>query len=299
MTRADQVDWALHRAMSVMPAALCSDLGARLAPLMGRRANPAADANAKALFAALRPDWAADPAALEAATDRLWDCTGRTYAEFAISHRLIRRGRAAFDGVEHLDRALASGRPVIALFLHTGNWEIAFMQVAFRAPHRALLIFDPPKQEARAAIARKVRERAPVALRPMSRMVWRHALEQLQKPSGVLITAADEAIDGIVGAPFFGRALRTDGNLGKVARLALRTGALVVPFYNERHPGPRFTTHGLQPLDFSCGPAGEAGVEAAVRAMNAAVTPPVLRILDQWYMALLYRGGARPVAEAD
>ncbi|WP_158811579.1 lysophospholipid acyltransferase family protein [Beijerinckia sp. L45] len=292
MTPADRIDWALHHAMTAMPSSACSALGARLAPLMGRRSNPAAHANATALFAALRPDWARDAATLEAAVDRLWDCTGRTYAEFAISHRLIRSGRVVFSGEKHLDAALASGRPVIALFLHTGNWEVSFMQLAFHAPGRAALIFDPPKQTARAAIALKVRRQAPFDLFPMSRMVWRRALGQLQKPGGVLITAADEAVNGAIGAPFFGRPQRSDGNLGKVARLALRAGAIVVPFYNERHRGARFTTHVLAPLEFAGAAEDDAAVAAAVTMLNTIVTPPTLRLLDQWYMALMYRGPA-------
>jgi KDO2-lipid IV(A) lauroyltransferase len=292
MTPADRVDWALHHAMTAMPSSLCSALGARLAPLMGRKANPRAHADATALFAALRPDWAFDPVCLDAAVDRLWDCTGRTYAEFAISHRLIRSGRVAIVGVAHFDQALASGRPVIALFLHTGNWEVSFMQLAFHAPGRSALIFDPPKQAARAAIALKVRRQAPFDLFPMGRMVWRRALAQLQKPGGVLITAADEAVNGTIGAPFFGRPQRSDGNLGKVARLALRTGAIVVPFYNERHPGPRFTTHVLAPLEFGGAADDEHAVAAAVVAIDAAMTQPTLRLLDQWYMGLMYRGYA-------
>ena len=132
----------------------------------------------------------------------------------------------------------------------------------------------------------------------MGRMVWRRALAQLQKPGGVLITAADEAVNGEIGAPFLGRAPRSDGNLGKVARLALRTGALVVPFYNERHPGPRFTTHVLAPLSLAGTSDDEAAVAAAVAQLNTAMTPPILRLLDQWYMALMYRGYAAAIMEA-
>ena len=264
---------------------------------MGRKANPVAHENAAALFKAVRPEWALDPVMLARAVDRLWDCTGRTYAEFAISHRLIHQGRAAFDDVGHLDRVLGAGRPVIVLFLHTGNWEVSFMQLAYHAPGRGALIFDPPKQTARAAIAFKVRRQAPFDLFPMGRMVWRRALAHLQRPGGILITAADESIGGQIGAPFFGRPVRTDGNLGKVARLALRTGAVVLPFCNQRHPGPRFTSHVLPSLDFSGSADDPSAVQAAVAMMDAAVTKPTFDLLDQWYMALMYRGHAERPAE--
>src|ERR1700722_5867388 len=113
MTRADRIDWALHFAMTAMPSSLCSALGARLAPLLGRKANPAAHSEAAALLAALRPDWAADPVALAAAMDRLWDCTGGTFAEFAISPRLLKSGRVAISDAALLDSALNSDRPLI------------------------------------------------------------------------------------------------------------------------------------------------------------------------------------------
>lgn len=287
MNAAGRLDWALFLALKAMPVSLCSAVGAALSPA-ARLTHAAAHRDAKTLFAALRLDWANDPAALEAAVRRLWACTGRTYAEFAISHRLVRSGRVAIENVETIDRAMASGRPVIVIFVHTGNWELSGMQLAYRYPGRGVAIFDPPKQESRAAIVWSVRRQMPVDLIPMSRMIWRHALTRLRQPGGVLWVPADE-FNGRVAAPFFGRPLRIDGNLGKIARLALRTGAIVVPFYGERHPGLRFTTHVLEPLTFSGTPDDDYAVLAAVQAMDAALTPAVIRMLDQWYMALMYR----------
>jgi KDO2-lipid IV(A) lauroyltransferase len=292
LTRADRIDWALHLAMTAMPAPLCSALGARLSPIMGRKANPAAHLHARAALAALRPEWGRDPAALDAAMDRLWESAGRTFAEYAVSLRMLRAGRATIAGEADLDAALNAGRPIIALFVHTGNFEMSEMQIAFRAPNRVVVIYDPPKRAARAAIALKIRRQVPCELLPMSRLVWRHTLERLRDPRCIFMTAADEAVDGHIGAPFFGRPPRLDGNLGKVARLAMRTGALVLPFFDERHPGPRFTTHVLPPFDFKGSPNDEAAVRAAVVAMDAAFTPHVLRLIDQWFSALLYNSAA-------
>lgn len=293
MTNADRIDLILHHAMKVMPAPLCSALGARLAPLMGRKANPVANAEAAALMAMLRPEWGLDGNALSAAMDRLWACTGRTFAEFAISHRLLKSGRAAVSNGRAFDEAIGQDRPVIAIFLHTGNWELSVMQLAHRAPGRALLLFDPPRtRPIRARIAETVRRQAPMDIQPATKIVWRKALDQLGRKGGILMTAADEAVDGHIGAPFFGRPVQTTGNLGKVARLALKTGALVVPFYNERHDHLTFTTHVLEPLSFTgAGDDGDA-VRSAVMAMDAALAPAVYRLLDQWFTLFLYRAAA-------
>ena len=87
-----------------------------------------------------------------------------------------------------------------------------------------------------------------------------------------------------MGAPLLGREPFTDGNLGKIARLALRSGALVLPFWCERRGGAHFTTRVLPALDL-----GTATVPEAVRTLDAVITPPLTRLIDQWYMALEFR----------
>lgn len=287
MTAGEARDWALHLGMSALPVEACSALGAKLAGSMGRRRYPAREALARSLIARVRPAWS--PQEVEAAVARLWDCTARTYAEFAVTHRILRHGRAEIRGREHLDAALAPGRPLVAMFLHTGNWELSFMQLAFLLPGRTSLIFDPPRSRSRAAIAHRVRSRAPWRLLPKSRMVWRSGLAALRRPGGILFVAADEDVEGRVGAPAFGRPLRLDGNLGKAARLAMRTGADILPFYNERFAGARFATHVLPPLAIEGRADDDGDVLAAVRRLDAIFDPPTRRLIDQWYMALMFR----------
>ncbi len=288
MNKADLIDWGLHLAMSRMPTRVCSDLGARLSGVMGKRPHPEQHRRAMALFARLRPELADDPLACEAAVDRLWANMGRTFAEFAVSHRILRAGGVKMIGQHHLDAALASGRPVLMIFPHLGNWELSEMQVGFHAPNRGAVIVAPPASKARADIAHRVRSAAPATLLPVSKMVWRRSLEQLKRPGGVLMLAVDEHANGRIGAPAFGRPYRLDGNLGKGARLALQTKAMILPFHNERLEGARFVTHFLQPFDLEGAATDEAAIQAAVRRMDAALEDPIKRLLEQWYMALFF-----------
>jgi Kdo2-lipid IVA lauroyltransferase/acyltransferase len=280
MNRADLIDWSLYRLLQILPIDACSALGGRLSRRMGSAIHPVPDRRARALIASVRPDLDPDAAML-----RLWDSVARTHAEFAAIGRILAAGRVSMRGEEHLARALAGGRPVIAMFLHIGNWELAAMQVAYRAPDRAVAIYDPPSSRARRQIAEAGRGIAPWRLRAMSPTVWRDAIETLSRPGGVLIAAGDEIDDGRVGAPFFGRAPFADGNLGKLARIALRTGALVAPIYTERLDGANFVTHVLPPLDFSNLPRTPDAIAQATLAMEAAIAEPVRRLIDQWYMA--------------
>lgn len=285
----DAFEATLYRALNAMPPSMCSGFGAALSPVLPY-VERNAHRHAKKLFATLRPEWAADPAALAAAVRRLWSSVARTYAEFGASRRLVERGHVTIEHVERLEWALACGRPMILTFIHTGNWEVSGMDLAFRfAPRRAFAIYDPPKKQSREALAMQVREQMPVDFIAMSPLVWRHALARLRKPDGVLWISIDDFSHGIVGAPFLGRPIRFDSNIGKIVRLAMRTNAVIVPFFSERHPGPRFTTHILEPLSIPGAADDDWAVFAGVKALDEAVTAPLIAHIDQWYYALMYR----------
>lgn len=276
------VDWTLYFAMRGMPMTACSNLGAWLSPYLAKRPNPEEHRNARALFAELKPDWARDERALDAAVDRLWANVARTYAEFAVSHRMLRAGRVAIEGRGYLDEALASRRPIVAIFPHLGNWELSEMQFGFLAPHRGAVIVAPPGRGSRALIAESVRRKVPADLLPMSKTVWRQALAKLKTPGGGIMLAIDEQqTDGQTLSPTSGA-----GNLGKAARLALLTNAIIVPFYNERLPQTRFITHFLPPFELSGQSHDPEAVHEAVNRLDAVMREPILRLLDQWYMAL-------------
>lgn len=266
--------------------AACSDVGALLSGRMGRRKLPNQHANVRRLIAALRHDWAIDEATLEAAVDRLWANIGRTFAEFAVSHRLLRSDRITIEGREIFDGVMASGRPSIAVFAHLGNWELSEMQIGFLIPHRGAVIVDPPASTARAKIAHRVRSRAPAILLPMSRSVWRQGLAQLKKPGGCLMIAIDEKVGPKVMGPGFSGPPDLEGNLGKAARLALATNALILPFYNERVAGSRFVTHMLPAIDPADAAKDDGAVLEVATRISEAMRPAILRNLDQWYMSL-------------
>lgn len=269
--------------MSGMPIDACSALGARLAPLLGRLANPVSHERATKLFHEVAPGTP------DAGVERLWENVGRTFAEFAVSHRMLKAGRVGIDGEDYLGTALNSGRPIIAVFPHLGNWELAEMQLGFRAPGRVAVIVAPPRSSARAAIAERVRSKVPADLLINSRTVWRHAMTKLRQPGGIFMVAVDENAAGRVWGPLFDRPPRVDGNMGKVVRLALTTGSIVLPFYSERISGAHLISRYLPPLEFDGDGRDQAAVLEGVRRLNATIEPPILRLLDQWYMALAFR----------
>lgn len=283
-------DLALHYGMRALPASACSGLGAWLGTALGQRAHPAADARALELLTRLRPELTATPDVAAASLRLLWQNVGRAYAEFATIERAVPQGRTVLSDSTVLDAAYADDRPLILCFVHLGNWEVLGQHVASHPlisrarPFSAVI--KPPANRAHAFIAARRRARLPVELVPMGRYVWHNVATTLRRPGGIVWLAADEVANGRVFAPHFGRRVRTDGNLGKVVRLAAATGASVLPMYNERIGPARFKSHILPVMEMPTGRLGDDRIREEVMRIDSVFDPIVRRHLTQWYMAV-------------
>ncbi len=280
-------DYAIHRAMRVLPIDWCSALGDRIGRGQpGRLSRPEAEARGRAAMALLRPDLAT-AARIEASTQTLWGNIGRTFGEFAVLPDMVAQGRAVLSDAALWNRIVADDRALIVAFVHLGNWEVTGAQLAchtaFRTGERtAYGVIMPPANRAHAAIAARQRRFMPVTLLPMDARLWRRMAELLRHPKGTAWLAADELVDGVVMAPHFGRKLKANGNMGKIVRLAASTGAQVVPVYSERTGGAHFISHILPPLDIPHTRLGPDAVLEQVARLDAVFAPIVRRHLDQW-----------------
>jgi KDO2-lipid IV(A) lauroyltransferase len=113
----------------------------------------------------------------------------------------------------------------------------------------------------------------------------------LEQPGRILFVAVDEQVEGRVSMPSGGRALDTSGNLGKIVRIAARTGAIILPVYSERLAGARFVTHVLPPLEIAQNLKLSAEEHLhRVAHLDALFGAVILRLIDQWFGLLEYRG---------
>ncbi len=291
MTSDERRDLAIYRIMRALPVSIVSRIGASLGLHLGKRAHPEADGRVATAIKQLRPDLACDPAALAAMQSRLWANVGRLYAEFSVLDRMVPRGHVTIDDPETLDAVLADGRPVIIAYVHLGNWEASAVQISLRAPGRLCALADPPPaNRTRAQIAATQRGRCPAKVLTINSMVWRHAMNHLEQPGGLLFISVDENNGAGVPVPSFGRAPDYQGNLGKIVRIAIRTGAIILPIYSERLAGATIRTHILPPVE--CARRDEVTAEEQshyAKQLDALFAPAVLRLIDQWFGLLVYR----------
>jgi KDO2-lipid IV(A) lauroyltransferase len=177
------------------------------------------------------------------------------------------------EGWERVEAARGSGRPVIFLTGHCGNWELLAALGNCRGLGVAVLareLDDPAFQRLLVRIrerfgTRTIVRRAPGAARQL--------LGVLREGGslGILIDQ-DTAVDG-VWVPFLGRLAYTP--VGP-AQIALRLGALVLPSFIERLPDGSHLARFAAPLTLPGDPV------AATAAMSAAIEEQVRRCPEQW-----------------
>ena len=276
-------DLAIHHALRLGPIDFCSAIGGHLGRRAGRRGLAAKSRNARDLLARIRPGM--DDAALDCAIDAMWDGIGRVYTEFSVLDRLVPAGRVAVEGLENLDIARAAGGPVLVIGVHLGNWETLGPVLAAEglAPS---VIYQPPRSRFRHAIARASRLRAGLRPLPPGQRSGPAAM-RLLKQGGCLLMGIDEHVNGRVHGPVPGRPLAPAGNIVTAARLALATGAVVLPAWCQRTGGAHFRVRFEPPVPLAGAPGrrpSAAAIGAAVEALDAAFRPILTDHAEQWFM---------------
>jgi KDO2-lipid IV(A) lauroyltransferase len=196
-------------------------------------------------------------------------------------------GWVAAEGWERVEELHATGRPILILTGHCGNWELLAAWINCHRLGMAVVarsLDEPGVNELvvglRARFGTETIERGePGAARRLLRVL---------RGGGALgmLIDQDTRVEG-VWVPFFGRPAYTPVG---AARIALKQDAAVVPSFIERLPDGRHLARFLPPLDL---PDDET---EATALMTAAIEAQIRRVPEQWVW--MHRGWRRqpPVA---
>src|SRR5207302_10059234 len=186
-------------------------------------------------------------------------------------------GRVEPAGSEHLDRAIAAGRPVIIFGGHLGNWEIAALAAGqygidvaqiYRAANNTLV--DRMIARFRGSDSEFI---------PKGRVASRRALAALKRGAHLTLLVDQKLNDGIA-VPFFGRAAMTAPAL---ALLALHFDCAVLPARVERLRGPHFRLTIYPPLPLSRSGDRHADVAAVMATVNRTLEGWIRDRPEQWF----------------
>ena len=159
---------------------------------------------------------------------------GKTVVEFMRFPRLDKQQiqrYITFEGVEHVERALAQGKGAIILTGHFGNWELLAASISAMVAPLTPIVRELRSPRLNALVSR-YRERAGYATIDRDTGI-RHALRCLKRNELLGIVAdVDTAVSGVF-VDFFGRRAYTP--YSPVA-IALKTGAAILPSFIIRQP---------------------------------------------------------------
>jgi len=186
--------------------------------------------------------------------------------------------RTETSGWEHLHAAEAEGRGVLVMSAHLGNWEIASWTIAaLHGPLHAMgRRADNPHFDRWLERMRHRFGNVPLDKHGSVRAILR-GLQQGARV-GLLIDQRVRREDGIL-VPFFGRPAWTSPLL---ARLALRTGAPIVPGFGDLAPGGGYRVNFLPSIERPAGDGDEAVAELTRRCL-AVVEEAVRATPARWF----------------
>jgi KDO2-lipid IV(A) lauroyltransferase len=172
-------------------------------------------------------------------------------------------------GTDLFDAAIASGRGVIVVAPHFGNWELLNQWLASRTP--IAVLYRPPESAVGEAFLQRVRRDAAgrVTQVPAEGAAVRQLVRVLKSGGvvGILPDQQPKAGEGVL-APFFGKQALT---MALLPRLAARTGAQVLFAWCERIEGPAAAPVFALHVEAAPEGIGAEDTVAGATALNAAV----------------------------
>jgi len=187
--------------------------------------------------------------------------------------------RIEFSGEEHLKRALAKGKGVLALSAHLGGFTVLGPRLAAAGYPFSVVVKHPRDKR----FAHAMNEyRANLGVHTISAKPRREAVRGILKAlreNRIVMVIADEFKSGDVMINFFGQ--RCAAPRGP-ASLALRTGAATLPMFAVRRPDQSFmlTVHPeIEPVHKE---TLEESVAATTMVYSERLEEEIRRYPDQW-----------------
>jgi lauroyl/myristoyl acyltransferase len=191
------------------------------------------------------------------------------------------RKRIVFDDFERVNAAVAEGKGIIFVTLHFGNWDMgAAGLAAYGYPVDAIAeTFELPEMN---ELVQGHRRALGVNIIPMER-VGPGVLRSLRRGHILALLIDVPAPGASVPVEFFGALAEIAAG---PARIALRTGARVIPAVLAREPGHAEMIRPILDFDVRLQPSGDE--EQDVRDLTQQIMSSLERFIrqypDQWFM---------------
>ncbi len=274
--------------LALLPLKLAQSLGAWFGRRQLKNSNSKLAANTRRNIELCFPELDSNKRA-QLVEDSLAE-TGRSLAEMGMSwlwspERSLKKIRAVHDE-SLITQTLETGRGVILIAPHLGNWEVLNLYLSKRYPFTAM--YKPPRMKLMDDLIKRMRARLGTRMAPANASGVRMVMKALKRTEmvGILPDQEPDAQSGVF-APFFGIDALTMKLLPQLAR---QTKAKVICGYARRlAQGEGFEIHFREAEEGLDNP----DLELATAAMNRSVELCV-RALPSQYQWEYRRFSRRP-----
>ena len=249
--------WWLLQALGPERAAR---LGARLLGTLGPRSK-SKDALVRQQLRVVEPEASAER--LDELAGRAWTSLGMVMGEYANLTAIAEGGRLELVDEADLARYRNGGPGAIFFGAHYANWELLPIAIA-RAGVPMLALYAPIANPGLDALMARARTQLGCGTHARGDSV--RPLVKHLRSGGAIGTLIDLRVEDGADLPFFGHETRLPTT---AARLALRTGADLVPLQAERVGTARYRVRACTPIEVSTLEDTNAAVEATTRTMIA------------------------------
>jgi KDO2-lipid IV(A) lauroyltransferase len=195
------------------------------------------------------------------------------------------------SGVEHLEKALQKGKGALILTAHLGNWELLAAWLVKRHSTSAVAqnLYDPRFDR----LITDLRENK-MGVQMIKRGIALRAILEALRQNSICIALVDQDTgkDGVF-VPFFNKQAWTQSGS---ARIAMKTGAALVPAFMVRGTDGRFEAHVKPEIEVKRTGDNERDILEMVRRYTSVVETYVRAYPDQW-MWMHQRWKTRPEGE--
>ncbi len=188
------------------------------------------------------------------------------------------RDRVRYENVEWFERLRAAGRPVVILTGHVGNFDL--MALAHSAHGHPLAFLARPMDN-------------PLVYEHLNRMRTRFGNQVLDKKGSGKDAFRVLRAGGVLGILGDQNATREEGEFVRffgieacthvsIAKLALKTGAVIVPAFISRGAGGRHTIHVGEPIEARPADGLQRDAIATTQEVASVTEAIIRRFPDQW-----------------
>ncbi len=187
---------------------------------------------------------------------------------------------ATLEGIEHMERAVAAGRGVVAVSAHFGNVDVvAQLPLAYGVPTTGAVYPVQPERLFRYLL--RVRQSHGLRLIPTNGPML-GLYRALKRGELVALPLDWNMAESVCPVEFFGApAYLPEG----AVRLALRTGAALLPIFALRLPDNSFRVRVEPPLEIPRSGDREADVATGMRMAVAVMERHIAEHPEQWLVA--------------